>query len=97
MPERDALKHALERCLGAPLPGDPARHVNDALELAARLEARGYSFRLRDARPKDPVASLWKAAFARDGRTFEDDHADAALAVCRAALAALQAAGVAPQ
>jgi hypothetical protein len=91
MPERNTLKRALEHCLGAPLPGDPTRHVNDALELAARLEAQGYSFRLRDARPKDPVASLWKAAFARDGRAFEDEQADAALAVCRAALAALQA------
>ena len=97
MPDRNALKRSLEHCLGAPLPGDPARHVNDALELAARLEAQGFSFRLRDARPKDPVASLWKAAFTRDGRAFEDEQADAALAVCRAALAALQATDSPPQ
>jgi len=89
MPEREALKHALEGLLGAPLPGDPTRHVNDALDLAGRLEARGYGFRLRDARPKDPRASLWKAVFSKDGGAFESEDAEAALAVCRAALAAL--------
>lgn len=89
MPERTALKHALEELLCAPLPGDPTRHVNDALDLAGQLEARGYGFRLRDARPKDPHASLWKAVFSKDGRAFESEDAEAALAVCRAALAAL--------
>ncbi|NDY58238.1 hypothetical protein G3N56_16010 [Desulfovibrio sulfodismutans] len=89
MPERTALKRALEELLGAPLPGDPTGHVNDALDLAGRLEARGYGFRLRDARPKDPLANLWKAVFTKDGRAFENEDAEAALAVCRAALAAL--------
>jgi len=89
MPERETLKRALENLLGAPLPGDPARHVNDALELADMLEARGYGFRLRDARPKDPHANLWKAVFTKDGGAVESEDAEAALAVCRAALAAL--------
>jgi len=90
MSEHDSLQQALGQLLDGGLPAQATRHINDALLLANRIEAKGFGFRLSDARPKDPVSSLWKAAFSKDGRVFQQEDPDAALAVCRAALAALQ-------
>ncbi len=89
MPEREDLQQALGQFLGDSLPADAARDVNAALGLAEALEKRGFGFRLFDARPKDPATTLWRAVFSRHGRRFEREDPDAALAVCRAALAAL--------
>ncbi len=90
MSEHEALHQALGRFLGDSLPADATRDVNAALLLAEALEKRGFGFRLFDARPRDPATTLWRAAFSGEGRRFEREDPDAALAVCRAALAALQ-------
>lgn len=90
MSERDSLQQALGRLLDHGLPAQATRHINDALLLANMIEAKGFVFRLLDARPKDPVSSLWKAVFTKDDCVFQQEDPDAALAICRAALAALQ-------
>ena len=71
------------------MPARAAEYINDALQLAGVLEARGFTFRLRDAHPKDPTAQGWNAVFRQGERVFSAEDASPALAVCRAALAAL--------
>lgn len=90
MSEHDVLHQALRDILGDALPAEATGHINAALQLAGQLEARGFAFRLLDARPRDPHSSVWKAIFSSQGRIFQVEDQDPALAVCRAALAALQ-------
>ncbi len=90
MSGHEAVDQALRDILGDALPAGAASHINDALQLAGQLEVQGFAFRLLDARPRDPHSSLWKASFSCQGRIFQVEDQDPALAVCRAALAALQ-------
>ncbi len=90
MAEQEALQQALRDILGDALPVEATVHINAALQLAGQLEAQGFAFRLLDARPRDPHSSLWRAIFTRQGRVFQEEDQEPALAVCRAALAALQ-------
>lgn len=89
MSERDTLHQALHRHLGEALPAQATAHINEALLLVGMLEQQGFEFRLLDARPKSPHATLWRAIFSRQAQLFQKEDEDAALAVCHAALAAL--------
>lgn len=89
---KEDLDRRLRGILGDRLPADAATHINAALELADLLEAEGYGFTLIDVHPRDPDESLWRATFARDGAEHRAEHAEAARAVCLAALRALLAA-----
>ncbi|MDD4732851.1 MAG: hypothetical protein PHX58_13050 [Desulfovibrio sp.] len=87
--EQRELEQTLCHLLGGPLPEHATEHINQALQVAGLLEQRGFEFRLLDARPKDPEATLWKALFSKGDRLFQCEHSDAALAVCTAAARAL--------
>lgn len=90
MPEHDDVHQALSAYLGDAMPSGATRNINDALNLAGALERRGFAFRLRDACPKDPGSQSWKATFSKGELRFETVEPEAAMAVCRAALAALR-------
>lgn len=85
------VMHALADLLGAPAPENAASDIDAALELATLLESKGFVFRLQDACPKSLTQSLWKARFAMGDNKGEAVHENAAMAVCLAAIDALQA------
>ncbi len=86
----EELDTALAQVLGAPLPGKPSANVNDALQVADLLESKGFTFRLKDLRPKSISENLWGAAFTMGEKVFTAENSQSSVAICRAALAALQ-------
>ena len=80
----------LEILLDAPVPEEAASDINIALDLAACLKAKGFEFKLQDACPKSMSKRLWKASFIRADRKAEVENKESAMAVCLAALKALQ-------
>ena len=97
MPEYtlDELDQRLGEYLAPELPEHPSSDVNLALRVAGLLEARGYSFRLKDLCPKSLSESLWQAVFTDGDTRFAAEDCRSAVAVCTAALAALDRAKVA--
>jgi hypothetical protein len=83
------LESALKRLLGDAYIDQALVHIGAALQLAGVLEQKGYEFKLADARPKSPDQNLWRAMFAKEGKTFTIEDEDAPLAVCRCVLEAL--------
>ncbi len=67
----------------------PSCTVNDALRVAECLEARGYSFTLKDMARASLYDTLWQATFGRDGVEFTAENEQAPLAICTAATDAL--------
>jgi len=84
------LERALAQLMEIGLPEHPAADVTAALQVADLLEAKGYAFLLQDMCPRSLGDSMWRAVFSRDGAEFSADHAEAAVAVCAAAVAALK-------
>lgn len=91
----DELDQRLGEYLAPELPKHPSSDVNLALRVAGLLEARGYSFQLKDLCPKSLSESLWRAVFTAGDARFEAEDCRSAVAVCTAALAALDQARVA--
>lgn len=83
------METKLKSLLGGAYVDQAARHIGAALQLAGVLENMGFEFRLVDARPKSPDQSLWRAMFAKEGKTHTVEDEDAPLAVCRCAIDAL--------
>ncbi|WP_419787634.1 hypothetical protein [Pseudodesulfovibrio sp.] len=83
----------LERRLGefVELPADVhlSEDLNAALRLAELLQSTGYAFELKDMNPKS-FDTNWRASFCLGKRTFESEDSQSALAICTAALAALE-------
>ena len=85
-PELDA---SLREFLELPAEARPAQDLNQALRLAELLESGGYAFSLKDLCPKS-MDSLWRASFRIDGKEFAAEDAQSALAICAAAVTALE-------
>lgn len=86
----DELETLLGQLLEAPLPGRPATNINDALQVADILEEKGFSFFLKDLRPKSFDETLWSAHFSLNEDSFTAENAEASVAICVAAAAALK-------
>ena len=91
----DELDRRLGAYLAPELPERPSSDVNLALRVAGLLESKGYSFQLKDLCPKSLSESLWQAVFSAGDARFVAEDCRSAVAVCTAALAALQEAEVA--
>ena len=85
----DELDRRLGAYLAPELPKCPSSDVNLALRVAGIMEARGYSFQLKDLCPKSLSESLWQAVFSHDDARFVAEDCRCAVAVCAAALEAL--------
>lgn len=85
----EQLEKQLKHHLGKAVPANAVDNVHAALELAGLLEARGFSFQLKDLCPKSPNQTLWRARFVKDGKKFSADDPRSSMAVCTAAVDAL--------
>lgn len=85
----ETLEKQLQEGLGAEIPAHPASDINTALEIAEMLQAKGFTFRLKDLCPKSISDSNWHAIFKKDEDNFTAENVDSAVAICAAAVAAL--------
>ncbi len=53
------------------------------------LEAQGFSFQLKDLCPKSQNETRWRAIFLKDGKKFFADDPQSSVAVCTAAVDAM--------
>ncbi len=88
-PILESLEKQLKQYLGQTVPFQVAHDIHAPLELANILEAKGFSFQLKDLCPKSMNESLWRAIFIKDGEKFSADNPQSSVAVCRAAIGAL--------
>ncbi|NDV18321.1 hypothetical protein GO013_02680 [Pseudodesulfovibrio sp. JC047] len=84
------IESKLHSLLGEAIPATPISNVNEGLRVADALEAKGYSFALKDLCAKSLSDSSWRATFSLNGQDAMAENADAAVAICVAALAALE-------
>lgn len=91
MSEQDiqTVECRLEEILGCDMPARPAENINAALLLAERIQGMGFSFELKDLCARSLYESAWRAVFAKGEAQFAAEDAQAAVAVCVAALRAL--------
>jgi hypothetical protein len=91
MPESmpEILEKQLKQYLGEVVPYHAAYDIHAALELSEILEARGFSFQLKDLCPKSMDKTQWRAIFHKNGKKFSADDPQSAVAVCAAAVDAL--------
>jgi NAD(P)H-nitrite reductase large subunit len=85
----EILEKQLKHHLGEAFPTHAAYDIHAALELSEMLEARGFSFQLKDLCPKSPNETQWRAVFIKDGQKFSADDPQSSIAVCTAAVDAL--------
>ncbi len=85
----EILEKQLKRHLGEAVPTQAAYNINAALELSKIIEAKGFSFQLKDLCPKSLSETQWRAIFIRDGEKFSADDPQSSVAVCTAAVDAL--------
>ena len=83
------LEDILGEYLDFPAQAHPAENVATALRVAGLLESSGYDFTLKDLCPKS-MDSKWRASFRLGEKEFPAEDAQAAVAICAAAVAALQ-------
>jgi len=85
----EELEKKLDELLGTEVPAHPARDINAALQVAELLKSRGFSFQLKDLCPRSMSETLWRAVFAKGDTEFAVEDAQTAVAVCAAAVEAL--------
>jgi len=85
----DSLEKQLKQLLGKTVPIQAVHEIHGALELSTILEAKGFSFGLKDLCPKSLTDTQWRAIFTKDGKTFSADDPQSSMAICRAAAEAL--------
>jgi hypothetical protein len=79
----------LKHYLGEAVPTHAAHDIHAAPELSAILEAKGFSFQLKDLCPRSINETQWRAIFIKDGQEFLADNAQSSVAVRTAAVGAL--------
>jgi len=84
------IEEQLKQHLGESLPDQAVYNINAAMELSGILEAKGFTFQLKDMCPKSIIDTNWRATFLKDDRKFSAENAQSALAVCMAAVEALR-------
>ena len=85
----DELEKQLRQILGENMPDRAVHEIHAAMELAGILEAKGFSFQLKDLCPRSMNETAWRAVFIKDGMEFSADDPLSPVAVCKAALGAL--------
>ncbi|WP_319550093.1 hypothetical protein [Desulfogranum marinum] len=85
----ERLEQQLKQLLDEAIPTHVTDNINSALELVTVMEARGFSFQLKDACPKSLTDSLWCANFLKNGENFSAEYPLAPVAICAAAIGAL--------
>ncbi|SMC78240.1 hypothetical protein SAMN02746065_11023 [Desulfocicer vacuolatum DSM 3385] len=85
----EILEKQLKHHLGKAVPANVAHDIHSALQLSEVLEAKGFSFRLKDLCPKSLNETQWSAVFIKDGQEFSANNAESAVAICTAAVGAL--------
>ena len=85
----EILEKQLKHHLGEAVPAHAVHDINAALELSEILEAKGFSFQLKDLCPKSQYETRWRAIFLKDGEKFFADDPQSSVAVCTAAVDAL--------
>jgi len=85
----EILENQLKQYLGEAMPAHAAHDIHAALELSEVLEAKGFSFQLKDLCPKSLNETQWGAVFIKDDREFSANNAQSAVAICTAAVGAL--------
>ena len=83
------LEEQLKHYLGEVVPPQASHDIHAALQLSEVLEAKGFSFQLKDLCPKSLNESQWRAVFIKDGQEFSANNEQAAVAICTAAVGAL--------
>lgn len=87
IPEK--LEKQLKYHLGEAVPAHAAYDIHAALKLSEILEAKRFSFHLKDLCPKSINETKWRAIFLKDGEKFSADNPQSSVAVCTAAVDAL--------
>jgi len=87
----EELDKRLGEFLEFPVQAHPSQDVNAALRIAELLQDNGYAFTLKDLNPKS-LDSGWQALFRLGEREYSANDARPAVAICEAALAALEGA-----
>jgi len=85
----EILEKQLKQHLGEAVPTHAAYDIHAALELSEIMEAKGFSFQLKDLCPKSLNKTQWRAIFLKDGEKFLADDPQSSVAVCTAAVDAL--------
>jgi hypothetical protein len=75
--------------LGEVVLNHAAYDIHAALELSEILEAKGFSFQLKDLYPKSMDKTKWRAIFHKNGKKFSADDPQSSVAVCAAAVDSL--------
>ncbi|BBD08801.1 hypothetical protein [Desulfovibrio ferrophilus] len=85
----EKVEKQLQQVFGDEMPANPTKDISAALQLAECLEAKGFSFAMKDCCPKSLDDSLWRAVFSKDETKFMAEDAQSAVAICVAAVDAL--------
>ena len=84
------LENKLAQLLDTDIPAHPTQDINAALQLSDTMQAKGFAFKLKDLCPKSLSETMWRAVFSKSGMDFKAEAPDSALAVCAAAVEALE-------
>jgi len=85
----EILQRQLKQHLGEVVPTNAVYDIHAALELSEILEARGFSFQLKDLCAKSMTETQWRAIFFKDDKNSSADDPQSSVAVCMAAVDAL--------
>ncbi len=80
----------LQQLLDIDISASVCTDLNEALEVAEYLESQEFSFKLKDMAPKNLHTDSWRAVFIHNGKEYNAEDSQAALAICLAATAALE-------
>ncbi len=91
MPESnlEILETQLKTLFKEEIPDKAVYDIHAAMEVAEILEAKGFSFKLKDLYPKSMTETGWQAVFSKDGVSFSAEDSQASVAVCMAAVGAV--------
>ncbi|MEF2232313.1 MAG: hypothetical protein V3571_15380 [Pseudodesulfovibrio sp.] len=90
--DNEELDRRIQELIGSDFPDRPTSDISIALRVADFMESRGYTFRMTDQCPKSLSDCLWRAVFIASDAEYVAEDSRPAVAVCAAAVAALEAA-----
>ncbi len=86
----EQLEKRLDELLGDDVPAQVLQDVNVALLVADIVQTKGYTFHMEDLCRRSMDDCMWRVIFSKDGLEFSADDPRAAVAVCSAAVKALE-------
>jgi hypothetical protein len=90
--DSEELDKRIKEFTGHEFPDRPTSDISVALRVADFMESRGYTFRMTDECPKSLSDCLWRAVFTASNAEYAAEDSRPGVAVCAAAVAALEAA-----